>query len=95
MLPPRHIDFNLPWRNSRRGSCCWRSGVTANGASLPIKWIGRQHFKQLEGLRWDKAILPVRLSRFALDDRNPQGDLYLSPNHALFIDGVLIRLFTS
>jgi hypothetical protein len=64
--------------------------VTAKGASLPIKWIGRQHFNQDEGLRWDKAILPVRISRFALDDRKPQSDLYLSPNHALFIDGVLI-----
>ena len=64
--------------------------VTAKGTSLPIKWIGRQHFKQDAGLRWDKAILPIRISRFALDDRNPQSDLYLSPNHALFIDGVLI-----
>ena len=64
--------------------------MTAKGMSLPIKWIGRQHFKQDEGLRWDKAILPVRISRFAFDDRTPQSDLYLSPNHALFIDGVLI-----
>ena len=64
--------------------------MTAKGAALPIKWIGRQHFKQDEGLSWDKTILPVRISRFAFDDRTPQSDLYLSPNHALFIDGVLI-----
>ena len=63
---------------------------TAKGMSLPIKWIGRQHFKQDEGLRWDKAILPVRISRFALDELTPHRDLYVSPNHALFIDGVLI-----
>ena len=34
--------------------------------------------------------MPVRISRFAFDDRTPQSDLYLSPNHALFFDGVLI-----
>jgi hypothetical protein len=64
--------------------------VTARGISLPIKWIGRQHFKQDDRTSWDKTILPVRISRFALDDCTPQSDLYLSPNHALFIDGVLI-----
>jgi hypothetical protein len=34
--------------------------------------------------------VPVRVSRFALDGHTPHTDLYLSPNHALFIDGVLI-----
>ena len=34
--------------------------------------------------------MPVRISPFALDDQTPHNDLYLSPAHLLFIDGVLI-----
>jgi hypothetical protein len=34
--------------------------------------------------------MPIRVARFALDDQSPQADLYLSPKHALFVDGVLI-----
>ena len=30
------------------------------------------------------------ISRFALDERTPHRDLYLSPNHAVYIDGVLV-----
>ena len=33
---------------------------------------------------------PVRISQFALDEWTPHRDLYLSPNHALYIDGALI-----
>jgi hypothetical protein len=32
------------------------------------------------------------VSRFAIDDRTPQRDLYLSQGHSLLIDGVLIRV---
>jgi Hint domain len=63
---------------------------TLSGESKPIKWIGRQHFKKDAGSDWPKALLPVRVSRFALDDHTPHRDLYLSPNHALLLDGVLI-----
>jgi hypothetical protein len=34
--------------------------------------------------------VPIRVSRFAIDDRTPQRDLYLSQEHGLLIDGVLI-----
>jgi Hint domain len=34
--------------------------------------------------------MPVRISRHALDDNKPHRDLYLSPSHCLFVDGVLI-----
>jgi Hint domain len=51
--------------------------------------IGRQRFKK-SGECWPKDVGPIRISRFALDERTPHRDLYLSPNHALYIDGVLI-----
>jgi hypothetical protein len=64
--------------------------VTVSGESKPIKWIGRQRFKKPAGSAWPKSQLPVRVSRFALCEQTPHRDLYLSPNHALLLDGVLI-----
>src|SRR5947209_1636682 len=63
--------------------------VTLSGESKPIKWIGRQRFKK-SSERWPRDFEPVRISRFALDERSPHRDLYVSPNHAIYIDGVLI-----
>src|SRR5262245_55583450 len=56
---------------------------------LPIKWVGRQLFKRASE-RWHPSVLPVRISRCALDDGIPHGDLYLSPGHRLYLDSVLI-----
>jgi hypothetical protein len=63
---------------------------TARGDQCPIKWIGRQRFRNAIGSDWQECVMPVRISRFALDDQVPRKDLYLSPAHSLFIDGVLI-----
>jgi hypothetical protein len=63
--------------------------VTLSGESKPIKWIGHQRFKR-SSESWPKDFEPIRISRFALDDRSPHRDLYVSPNHAIYIDGVLI-----
>ncbi|MBA8878890.1 Hint domain-containing protein [Phyllobacterium myrsinacearum] len=63
---------------------------TMRGKAMPVKWIGRQVFKK-NSPSWIDSVMPIRISRQALDQRTPHTDLYLSPNHALFIDGVLIR----
>jgi hypothetical protein len=63
--------------------------VTLSGEGKPIKWIGRQRFKKSTE-RWPTDFEPIRIGRFALDERTPHRDLYLSPNHAVYIDGVLI-----
>jgi hypothetical protein len=62
---------------------------TMRGHPLPIKWIGRQCFKKASE-HWHKSVLPVRISRSALDDGVPHTDLYVSPNHRLYLDSVLI-----
>ncbi len=64
--------------------------VTFSGESKPIKWLGRQQFEEASGLSWTNILLPVRLCRFALDEHTPHRDLYVSPNHGLYFDGVLI-----
>ncbi|WP_342588383.1 Hint domain-containing protein [Phyllobacterium phragmitis] len=64
---------------------------TVRGEARMIKWIGRQIFRK-SGASWHDSVMPIRISRQALDQRTPHTDLYLSPSHALFIDGVLIRV---
>src|SRR5262245_59229188 len=64
--------------------------LTVSGKSKPIKWISRQRFKKIAASVWPKSVLPVRVSRFALDQQTPHRDLYVSPNHGLLLDGVLI-----
>ena len=63
--------------------------VTLSGESKPIKWIGHQRFKKSNEC-WPKDFEPIRVSRFAFEERTPHRDLYLSPNHRIYIDGALI-----
>jgi Hint domain len=62
---------------------------TLNGP-LPIKWIGRHRFRKVASSSWHSSVAPIRVARFALHDQYPHRDLYLSPGHSLFFDGVLI-----
>jgi hypothetical protein len=64
---------------------------TVRGTPVQIKWIGRHVYKR-STLAWDASIVPIRVARHALDQTTPHRDLYLSPGHALLIDGVLIRV---
>jgi len=64
--------------------------VTADGKAMPIRWIGRNLFKKAGTRPWPESVQPILVSRFAIDDKTPHADLYLSPGHALYIDGVLI-----
>jgi hypothetical protein len=64
---------------------------TVRGEARAVKWIGRQLYKK-SAPSWPGSVMPIRISRHALDQQTPHKDLYLSPNHALLIDGVLIRV---
>jgi Hint domain len=55
-----------------------------------IKWIGYNKFTKDEDRRWQDGVMPVRVARLAIDDRAPHSDLYLSPQHCVFVDGALI-----
>lgn len=65
--------------------------VTRDGPRR-IKWIGRQSLRKTVEADWHPNVAPVRVARHALDEHTPHRDLYLSPSHALFIDGVLIHV---
>lgn len=64
---------------------------TVHGKAMAIKWIGRRLYRK-SGPSWQNGVMPIRIARHALDARTPHRDLYLSPSHALYIDGVLIRV---
>lgn len=63
--------------------------MTTNGA-LPVRWVGRRTIRRNASASWHPSVMPIRVSCFAIDDRTPQRDLYLSQGHCLLIHGVLI-----
>ncbi len=62
--------------------------VTLNG-SMPVKWIGRRSYSG-RFARGNRAVLPIRVAAGAIADGMPSRDLWVSPKHALLIDGVLV-----
>jgi hypothetical protein len=65
--------------------------MTARGETMPIRWIGRQVFRRGTASRWPDSFHPICVARSALADNVPHEHLYISPLHALLIDGVLIQ----
>jgi hypothetical protein len=64
--------------------------LTASGETRPIKFIGRRKVSRERTGPWN-GDGPVKISRFAIDGNAPHSDLYVSPAHAIYIDGILIR----
>jgi hypothetical protein len=64
--------------------------TTQSGAARPIKWIGRRSYsgRFIIGRR---DILPICIKAGALAEKQPRRDLWISPHHAMFLDGVLIE----
>ena len=63
--------------------------ITVSGQARPLIWIGH---RTVDCFRHpDPALVqPVRIQAGAFADNLPQRDVVLSPDHALFIDGVLV-----
>jgi Hint domain len=63
--------------------------ATVSGEAKQIKFIGRKDVCRERSQPWIGQG-PVKIARFAIDGKVPQSDLYVSPCHAIYIDGVLI-----
>jgi hypothetical protein len=63
--------------------------ITLSGETAPIRWIG----VRAVSTRFSDPLrtMPIRIRAGALADRVPRRDLLVSPDHALFIDDVLIQ----
>jgi autotransporter passenger strand-loop-strand repeat protein len=63
--------------------------LTLDGTARPIRWIGHRHVDCRRHPR-PEAVQPIRIRRQAFGAGLPVRDLILSPDHALFLEGVLI-----
>jgi hypothetical protein len=64
---------------------------TQFGGVCPIRWIWRYPFRKSDPSKpWPKDVQPVRIARSALATGVPHADLYVTGEHALFTDGLLI-----
>ena len=66
--------------------------VTATGGGAqPVKWIGTRGFvTKLVNQHHRAAQLPIRIAAGALGEASPVRDLYVSPEHMMCLDDVLI-----
>lgn len=62
--------------------------VTHDGRVVPVRWLGRRQVfpRFADPLR----AFPIRICQHALGENMPCRDLYLSPGHALLVDGILV-----
>ena len=63
--------------------------IDFNGKNANVKWIGYQR-RTPEFAQFDDY-LPVKICAGALEENVPVRDLYLSPDHAVLVDGHLIH----
>jgi hypothetical protein len=80
-------DGIMPIERLRRGD----SVVTVSGRSQPIKWIGQRRVNcrrhPVPG-----QVMPIRIAAHAFGENLPRRALQLSPDHAVFVDDVLIPI---
>jgi hypothetical protein len=63
--------------------------ITLSGERRAIKWIGKRSYSG-RFANANRGVLPICFKAGSLDGRLPARDLWISPKHAMFIDGVLI-----
>jgi hypothetical protein len=63
--------------------------LTAQGEVMPVRWVGITHVATqfADPLR----VMPIRIAAGALGDGLPRRDLLVSPDHALFLHGMLVQ----
>jgi hypothetical protein len=65
--------------------------ITRSGATQPVKWIGRRSYvTRFVASDLRQTVLPIRFSRGSLGANLPKRDLFVSPEHAICLDDILI-----
>ena len=63
--------------------------ITMLGKRRRLRWIGRRSYGGRFLLR-NPALLPICFTAGSLGHKRPRRDLFVSPSHAMFVDGILI-----
>jgi hypothetical protein len=63
--------------------------MTASGALQRLRWIGQRHY-DAAALAERAEMRPVLIRAGALGDHLPRRDLWVSPEHALYVQGALV-----
>lgn len=63
---------------------------THRGAWAKVKWIGRMEARKAEDATWAHVQKPVLFRRGSIEDNVPNRDLYVSQEHAMLVNDVLI-----
>ncbi len=81
----RTVDGDVPVEDLRIGDHV----ATLGNCARPIMWIGQSAYLG-RFIAGNRDVLPILISRGALADNLPSRDLYVSPLHAMYLDGMLI-----
>lgn len=63
--------------------------ITHEGADAPVVWIGHRRLDLARHVR-PASVQPIRIAADAFAEGVPSRDLVVSPDHALFVEGLLI-----
>ena len=66
--------------------------MTVSGTLEPVIWLGNSTIHCERQLHQDKAY-PVRILKDAFGTNLPKRDLFVSPDHSIYIDGVMIPAY--
>lgn len=63
--------------------------LTLDGRSRPVRWVGCRHV-DIQHHHAPEQVLPIRIEAHAFGPSLPRRALFLSPDHSLYAEGVLI-----
>jgi hypothetical protein len=63
--------------------------ITDGGSMRPVRWVGKRHIDADRHPR-PETVWPIRIAAGAIAHGLPERTLYLSPDHALYLDGRLV-----